>query len=599
MVRVEVMVLTSKQTRWNHLKFWEICFVLICASGVNAQTVRTAAQLCSGAAGVPPPMTTSQGGGGTPGSLLPSSTYSIVVCAIDKAGKYSPQSTPITVSTPAIFSTLGYFVSTPALYWSPNTAGYELFIGRKWVSGLELDANTLLVSYLGPKLLGPGMPTLPSRIEITANTTDILPFATKGRSYSQSIFRSDDSVIYQTSPFTWSLAGGSPPPGISMDSRGLISGTPTIGGTFVFSGRVTNTNGQSAVQQFSITVTEALELSTASVSFQVQNHQSVGPAIVTITVSGNAQNQPFSTSQTQPWIIASVQTPTPTAAVVCCPTTIIAAVDPYQFNSPGSYTGSLIINVPGFNAATINYAVQVLAQPPAPTPTYDQTIKLTTIVNAASFGKDFAAQSLVTLFGNNMASGTFSAQSLELPSTLGDTKVLTCATADVQMINCQAAKLVYASPTQINFVAPTNRPANGNMLLTIQRTGRLPAAPLTAPILLAAPGTFLEGYDCSYNPLWNDPSPCGLSSIHYSRQQPLRGAVTDQTGNLITSQNPAVYGQQYTIWLTALGVFANNKPPQPINIKIGGTPTNSLYDVVPSYVGPSPQFPGLYQINFP
>jgi hypothetical protein len=118
-------------------------------------------------------------------------------------------------------------------------------------------------------------------------------------------------------------------------------------------------------------------------------------------------------------------------------------------------------------------------------------------------------------------------------------------------------------------------------------------------MLTAAPGTFLEGYDCAFNPLWHDPSPCGLSWTHYNTIQPLRAAVTDQTGQVLTSTNPAVFMQQYTIWVTGLGEVANGASAQPVVLKISGSPTNAIYDLSPSYVGPSPQYPGLYQINFP
>ena len=464
----------------------------------------------------------------------------MVVCAIDSSGKYSAPSSRITAATPLDYSSLGYSISTPSLFWSSDTAGYELFLGTAWASRYESyiqpDANAL-VSYLGPKLVGSSMPTLPTSITVSSIPTEILPSAIQGRSYLQSVLVPDNGVIYKTPPFTWSLAGGNLPQGMSFDSTGLISGTPAIGGTFTFSGRITNTTGQSAVQQFSIAVTQPLNIAPGSVSFQVQSHQIIGTAYTVVTVSGNAQNQPITFTQTQPWIIATIQIPSPSAAIVCCPTTIIASVDPFQFNSSGSYSGSLGINVPGFSTGTINYSVQVLTPPPPPPVSYDATIKLTSVVNAASFGKDFAVGSLVTLYGSNLASGTFSAKGLPLPVSLGDVQVTTCPSTDTQLMLCTDVELVYASPTQINLLAcnpgGTLPPPSGctflggSQVLTVFRTGHLPAQPIPFPMLTAAPGTFLEGYDCSFNPLWNDPSPCGLSWTHYSSKQPLRGAVTD------------------------------------------------------------------------
>jgi YVTN family beta-propeller protein len=53
---------------------------------------------------------------------------------------------------------------------------------------------------------------------------------------------------------TFSVTAGSLPPGLSLSSAGVISGTPTIAGTF--SGTVTATNGTApdATQNFSITI---------------------------------------------------------------------------------------------------------------------------------------------------------------------------------------------------------------------------------------------------------------------------------------------------------------------------------------------------------
>jgi uncharacterized protein (TIGR03437 family) len=567
---------------------------------LSAQNLRSAAQLCNGASDTLPPLTSSQGYVGSPGSILPAGLYVMVICAIDPTGKYSVASSRISTATPLEYSILGYSISTPPLFWSPNTSGYELFLGTGWQSGssfIQPDTSTLQ-SYLGPKMVGPSMPTLPTSLTVSSIFSEVLPSAKQGIPYSQSIVVIDPNAVPKVPPFTCSIASGSLPPGLSLNSAGIIGGTPTSAGTFAFSARIVNSTLSAVVQQYSLTIEQQLTISPGSASFQVQDGQIVGTGQIAVTVSGSANSQPITFTQTQPWIIATIQTAVPSAAVVCCPTTIIASVNPFAFGPVGSYVGSLGIAVPGFTTGTFNYSVQVLPPKVTLPPPYDPSIKLTSVSNAASFGKDFAVGSLATLFGSNMASGTYSAQNVPLPTSLGDVSVATCAFTDVLMVNCVAAQIVYASPTQINFLTPS-RPANEDMLLSVFRSGHLAAQPLTVHFLTAAPGTFLEGYDCSYNPLWNDPSPCGLSWTHYSSKQPLRGAITDKSGSVLTSANPAVFGQQYTIWLTGLGVFLNGQPPQAVSIKIGGTPTNAFYDVLPSYTGPSPQFPGLYQINFP
>jgi hypothetical protein len=364
----------------------------------------------------------------------------MVVCAIDSSGKYSAPSSRITAATPLDYSSLGYSISTPSLFWSSDTAGYELFLGTAWASRYESyiqpDANAL-VSYLGPKLVGSSMPTLPTSITVSSILTEILPFALQGQPYSQPVLIPNTGVIHKTPPFTWSLAGGNLPQGMSFDSTGLYNQWNTCDWRHVHlfwpNHKYDRAIGSAAVLHDRNTATQYCP---SSVSFQVQSHQIIGTAYTVVTVSGNAQNQPITLTQTQPWIIATIQTPSPGAAVVCCPTTIITSVDPSQFNSAGSYSGSLGINVPGFTTGTITYAVQVLAAPVTPPPTYDPTIKLTSVVNAASFGNAFAVGSLVTLFGSNLASGTYSAQGLFLPVSLGDVQVATCPSTDTQLVGC-------------------------------------------------------------------------------------------------------------------------------------------------------------------
>ncbi len=64
-----------------------------------------------------------------------------------------------------------------------------------------------------------------------------LPSATVGTSYSQSITASGG-----TSPYTYALASGSLPAGLTLSSGGTLSGTPTASGTFLFMVRATDSS---------------------------------------------------------------------------------------------------------------------------------------------------------------------------------------------------------------------------------------------------------------------------------------------------------------------------------------------------------------------
>ena len=55
-------------------------------------------------------------------------------------------------------------------------------------------------------------------------------------------------------PYTWSLVGGSLPPGVTLFGNGQMYGTPTATGTYDFTVQVTDGNGQTATQPFSLVI---------------------------------------------------------------------------------------------------------------------------------------------------------------------------------------------------------------------------------------------------------------------------------------------------------------------------------------------------------
>jgi len=65
-------------------------------------------------------------------------------------------------------------------------------------------------------------------------------------------------------PYTWQVAAGVLPPGLSLSSAGLISGVPQAAGQFAFSVRVADGSGRSASASFALTATSALRVLTTS-----------------------------------------------------------------------------------------------------------------------------------------------------------------------------------------------------------------------------------------------------------------------------------------------------------------------------------------------
>ena len=114
--------------------------------------------------------------------------------------------------------------------------------------GVELDpgstATVTCNTFSGWKTDLNGVPPQPPCI-----TTTELPPAELNTPYMATL-----EAIGGTPPYTWSIASGSLPPGLSLSSDGTITGTPTATGTFTFSLEVVDSLGASA------RVTQSLEV---------------------------------------------------------------------------------------------------------------------------------------------------------------------------------------------------------------------------------------------------------------------------------------------------------------------------------------------------
>ncbi len=80
-----------------------------------------------------------------------------------------------------------------------------------------------------------------------------------GVAYSQSLAAQGGSA-----PYSWSVAAGSLPGGLTISSTGMISGFPALGGTYLFTARVQDAEGREASAPFSILIVESLSIVTSS-----------------------------------------------------------------------------------------------------------------------------------------------------------------------------------------------------------------------------------------------------------------------------------------------------------------------------------------------
>jgi hypothetical protein len=130
---------------------------------------------------------------------------------------------------------------------TPTQAGTFTFTVSGYDGSLvPIPAQTYQITVLGPPSLSVVLPA----------SGPTLPAGTVGTAYAQGFF-----LHGGVAPYTWSVAAGNLPPGLSLVSTGAptdnnneLSGTPTTAGTFTFTMKVTDGAGSQASRQFSLTI---------------------------------------------------------------------------------------------------------------------------------------------------------------------------------------------------------------------------------------------------------------------------------------------------------------------------------------------------------
>ena len=88
----------------------------------------------------------------------------------------------------------------------------------------------------------------------------------QGSNYSQTLSASGGQP-----PYTWTLAGGSLPPGVSLGNGGQLIGVPSAAGSFSFTVRVADTAGASATGNFSIRISAGLSIGSCPTASALPN----------------------------------------------------------------------------------------------------------------------------------------------------------------------------------------------------------------------------------------------------------------------------------------------------------------------------------------
>lgn len=130
-------------------------------------------------------------------------------------------------------SSTGVFSGTPSA-----TGSFSMSVWARDSSGIYAYATLTLPVVSG----GGGNPPV-------ITTASPLPMGSTQASYAQNFGAAGGS-----SPYAWSVVGGSIPPGLSFSSAGALSGTPQTQGTYNFTVQVMGSDGRSSPGYFSLGV---------------------------------------------------------------------------------------------------------------------------------------------------------------------------------------------------------------------------------------------------------------------------------------------------------------------------------------------------------
>jgi uncharacterized protein (TIGR03437 family) len=208
------------------------------------------------------------------------------------------------------------------------------------------------------------------------------------------------------------------------------------------------------------------------------------------------------------------------------------------------------------------------------------------IVSAANPRVGVTADSLASVFGDQIASVTASAKSLPWPTSLGDLPSVGITDSTGKSFN---ALLLFVSPSQMNLYIPAGV-STGAATLSFPVTGLPPgqgtAALRNVPFTVAkvAPGLFSVGSGVAAATGTRVVIPTGIQSqVTVFRCDPGSGCVP----------LPIDVGVDAPVYLSFYGTGIRGVGSGDVMVKIGDTPVKA------TYAGPQGVIPGLDQVNVP
>ncbi len=247
---------------------------------------------------LPPGLTLNSTTGVISGTPTATGSTTFTVTSTDADGRTATKSLTVVVSGPPTVTTASLVGADNGTAYSQTLAGtggtgpYTWAIASGAIpSGITLNTATGVLSGT-PSGVGSSTFTIsmtdgagttvtkPFTVVVSADpsvTTSSLTGADKGAAYSQTLAGTGG-----TGPYTWAIASGSLPAGLTLSPTGVVSGTPTATGSSTVSVRLTDADGTTVTKSFTVVVSSSPTITTAS----LPPGDDAGPYSQTVAISG-------------------------------------------------------------------------------------------------------------------------------------------------------------------------------------------------------------------------------------------------------------------------------------------------------------------------